>query len=324
MNDSRMMNLLKILLGYLLYWTGILSILMRRFVKSGLYVLSYHSFNTFTNDYFRFGSLFISNYRDNFELQIKFFNRHFSKANPQVLSQESIGERAYLLTFDDGYKDNYSIAFPLLQKYKAPSIFFITTGYIGQNSFLWHDRVRYHYERQYLNGERAVKSKRACKKDLKRLKSMEQSSFQKALAAYGADWQDSIRLMMDWQEVKQCQQGGITIAPHSHEHMILSRLSSKEKSSDVEKSLAALKEKLDHPEIIHFCLPEGTKESMDSETLDLLAGNGIKVLFLTEPGVNTRIQKEKGIILMKRIGLNPSDPVPVVMLKIILASMRQR
>jgi peptidoglycan/xylan/chitin deacetylase (PgdA/CDA1 family) len=44
--------------------------------------------------------------------------------------------RAVVLTFDDGYDDNYQFAFPLLRKYGMVGTFFITTGFIGKPGYL--------------------------------------------------------------------------------------------------------------------------------------------------------------------------------------------
>jgi peptidoglycan/xylan/chitin deacetylase (PgdA/CDA1 family) len=45
-------------------------------------------------------------------------------------------EKSILITFDDGYLDNYSNAFPLLKKYSMKASFYIITGMIGMNDRL--------------------------------------------------------------------------------------------------------------------------------------------------------------------------------------------
>lgn len=83
---------------------------------------------------------------DQFERQVEYVKRRF-----RLLSAEEVGEiirsrkpfpdRSCLITFDDGWKDNYEHAFPVLQAYRAPAIIFLTTGYIGTRKRFWHDRL---------------------------------------------------------------------------------------------------------------------------------------------------------------------------------------
>lgn len=59
---------------------------------------------------------------------------------------ESVGkgriiERASAVTFDDGYADNLYHAKPLLEHYKVPATFFVTSGYIDQQREFWWDEI---------------------------------------------------------------------------------------------------------------------------------------------------------------------------------------
>lgn len=45
-------------------------------------------------------------------------------------------DKPVLLTFDDGYEDNYTELFPLLQKYNVKATIFIITGYVNQPRYL--------------------------------------------------------------------------------------------------------------------------------------------------------------------------------------------
>ena len=42
-----------------------------------------------------------------------------------------------LLTFDDGYKDNYDLAYPILKKYNIPFAVFLTTSFPEKEAILW-------------------------------------------------------------------------------------------------------------------------------------------------------------------------------------------
>lgn len=45
------------------------------------------------------------------------------------------------ITFDDGYENNVSEAAPILSELKVPATFFLATGLIGKENFIWTDRI---------------------------------------------------------------------------------------------------------------------------------------------------------------------------------------
>ena len=67
------------------------------------------------------------------------FCRYFSSRFKVVSLREQIaGSRSgqdmggsLSITFDDGYLDNFEVAAPILQKYRLPATFFVTTGFLG-------------------------------------------------------------------------------------------------------------------------------------------------------------------------------------------------
>lgn len=50
--------------------------------------------------------------------------------------------RSVVLTFDDGYADNYQFAFPLLRRYGSKGTFYIATGFTGQNDYMTWSNLR--------------------------------------------------------------------------------------------------------------------------------------------------------------------------------------
>jgi len=83
-----------------------------------------------------------------FERQLRIIKRWF---RPMTLTQlaQSIQENgqapsnAVVITVDDGYRDFYEIAYPLLNRYQVPATFFVTTGFINRDLWLWPDQVHW-------------------------------------------------------------------------------------------------------------------------------------------------------------------------------------
>jgi peptidoglycan/xylan/chitin deacetylase (PgdA/CDA1 family) len=327
LNDKRIRNILKLIFSFLFYYLGFFPLIARFFLKKGLYIFNYHSFNTFTNHYFKFGSLFQSNYQDNFEKQTKFLLKYFSKARCVQEQIVNDNRKSFLMTFDDGYRDNYTLALPIIKKYSLPAVFFIPTIILEGNGLLWHDQIRFFYEQEEkkkkINPQRL---KRDCKKKLNELKSLEINDLDEQIREISMLAGKHERLMLNWDELKECHDSGVIIAPHTHSHYILSRLGQERKTFEISKSIEILRSGLDIKGISHFGIPDGKIGSLDSETLGILHEYGIRSVYLTEVGIN-RVNGSRDadanadINIKKRIGINPSDPIPVVMLKIIQANL---
>jgi peptidoglycan/xylan/chitin deacetylase (PgdA/CDA1 family) len=50
------------------------------------------------------------------------------------------GPNAVVITFDDGYADNYEFAAPILERFRLPATFFVTVGLMGTDRTFEHDR----------------------------------------------------------------------------------------------------------------------------------------------------------------------------------------
>lgn len=83
-----------------------------------------------------------------FETHLKYLKENgFSVLNLAEASEVLAGKRAMpqrpvVVTFDDGYEDNFSAALPLLEKYGMRATFFITTGKMGQPEYLTWSQAR--------------------------------------------------------------------------------------------------------------------------------------------------------------------------------------
>src|SRR5947207_792835 len=83
-----------------------------------------------------------------FEEQIAWLKRNLRLlSEPELIDIIDSGkypsDPCALITFDDGYIDNYTLAYPLLKRHAAPAIFFIPTRLIAAGEVGWWDSIAY-------------------------------------------------------------------------------------------------------------------------------------------------------------------------------------
>jgi len=106
--------------------------------KNKLVILRYHSIS----DYRRHEvNVKINRFRQQMGFLAKNFNPISLKESVADLrNNKQLPENAVVVTFDDGYKDNYTNAYPMLKEFSIPAIIFLSAGFIGTNKILPFDK----------------------------------------------------------------------------------------------------------------------------------------------------------------------------------------
>jgi peptidoglycan/xylan/chitin deacetylase (PgdA/CDA1 family) len=83
-----------------------------------------------------------------FEAHMRYFCKNYEMLSLGSLLKcaqegEPLPKGALAITIDDGYKDNYVCAYPILRKYSVPATIFLATAHIGTGTLFWWDKVRY-------------------------------------------------------------------------------------------------------------------------------------------------------------------------------------
>jgi peptidoglycan/xylan/chitin deacetylase (PgdA/CDA1 family) len=74
---------------------------------------------------------------ESFERQLRWLTR-WRRVVPltETLHSRNGGQHAVAITFDDGYRDNLTIALPLLEKYSLPATIFVSAGFVGCDAYV--------------------------------------------------------------------------------------------------------------------------------------------------------------------------------------------
>ena len=108
--------------------------------KSFVLCLMYHSVDNEKGK----GGIFVNEFEEHIKWikDKKTFKMEELKNLNYTLPKNSI-----LITFDDGYKNNYTLAFPILKKYNMKATIFLNTKFIGKDEFYLNwDEIKEMYE----------------------------------------------------------------------------------------------------------------------------------------------------------------------------------
>lgn len=117
---------------------------VKRRVNSAFQILQYHRINYEKNQIFC--GVPVKVFEKQMEGMSRFFDIYPLEELVERIFRQDIPPRAAAITFDDGYKDVYDNAFPILKRFGLPATIFLTTGAIGSQTPLWHDRVFYAFQ----------------------------------------------------------------------------------------------------------------------------------------------------------------------------------
>ncbi|MBU1869066.1 MAG: polysaccharide deacetylase family protein [Candidatus Omnitrophica bacterium] len=106
--------------------------------KNKLMIIRYHSVGDFRRHE-------VNVKASAFRKQMRFLNKYLKPISLEsalhlLRGKLPIPTRAVVVTFDDGYKDNYINAYPVLKSQGIPATIFLTAGYIGSGKILPHDK----------------------------------------------------------------------------------------------------------------------------------------------------------------------------------------
>jgi len=174
-------------------------------------------------------------------------------------------------TFDDGYKDNYELAYPIFKKYNVPFAIYVTTDFIQGKGILWW----YLLEKLLLNNDLLVLSdgttynvetideKSACFYEIrsrlsKVMSNNAQTVFEELFKGYLFSMDSMTKyLIMNEEQVEELASDSIcTIASHGVSHSYLANLSSEQLLYELSNSKLKLEE-LTGNDIFHFAYPYG-------------------------------------------------------------------
>ncbi|WP_165967309.1 polysaccharide deacetylase family protein [Luteimonas aestuarii] len=278
----------------LLSGTGIGRALSAMLPQRGVLVLNYH----------RVGDGSASPYDrelwsatvDAFDAQIGFLKRHCDVISPSDLDAALAEPRSrlVLVTFDDGYRDNHELAFPVLQAHGVPATFFIATGFIDHPSIPWWDEIAWlsrstqaariplapWFAKPLQVGHRRTPLIRKLLAKYKSLPADDAGAMLSALreATGVAHPPGAPGHWMDWSMIREMADVGMTIGGHTVHHPVLSRLSPARQREEIDGCAARILAETGR-RMEYFAYPVGSRWAFDDSTRACLEAAGVRRAF---------------------------------------------
>lgn len=218
--------------------------------------------------------------------------------------EAALPDNAVMVTFDDGYADNFASALPALLRHGVQATFFITTGFIETGRLPWWDRASYVIKRApaskielsypfrlILPLKTAADRRRARRTLLRVIKQVQGLDLERFLGSLEAAAGVSVDepalargLFMTWDQIARVCDAGMDIGAHTHTHRVLQTLAEEEAAEELSVPSRILSQRLGiTPRVIAY--PVGFPVSPTSPLRRLLEEAGYEVGFTFVPGV---------------------------------------
>jgi peptidoglycan/xylan/chitin deacetylase (PgdA/CDA1 family) len=223
------------------------------------------------------------------------------------------------ITFDDGWRDFYQNAYPILKSLNIPATVFLPTNFIGTEQWFWTDRLTIILKNKKMRSLPNSSTMSTIIKSLNELTGTFGSRLEQAISILkpfplieiekvltqmeslaDATPQKNERMFLNWQEIKEMNVSGlISFGSHTANHQILTTI----EDSEIKKELHLSKQKLITEKVVNevdvpFCYPNG---NYNEEIAKIVKEAGYTSAVTTKKGWNS-IQADP--FTLKRIGIH--------------------
>jgi peptidoglycan/xylan/chitin deacetylase (PgdA/CDA1 family) len=262
-----------------------------------------------------------------FAMQMEFIKHYFSVISFAELlrlwsgGQWDAEQRYCVVTFDDGWLDNYIHALPILRENALPATIFVPTTIVGTDRWFWPEQIAWlcrhpewrnegkrrqvvsalEREFSWLAGAGISTGSADADSMIERCKLLAQDRIDALIAA----WERQLgvvlprdRQVINWAEAREMSAAGVSFGSHSATHRILTRLDPNEMHREIEGSWQALREK-PVAAVPVFCYPNGDRSA---EVERAVEAAGYAAATTTEFGYENRVPSRR--YGLKRISIH--------------------
>jgi peptidoglycan/xylan/chitin deacetylase (PgdA/CDA1 family) len=276
---------------------GLRTLLARVPTWRGALVLNYHRVGT--SEGTPWDRTLWSASAEGFDEQLAFLKRETDVVGPADLPALAAARRGrhVLITFDDGYRDNWEIAFPALRRRGLTATFFLATGFLDDPHVAWWDEIVWMVRNAsgavvpagdglpvdvQLAGVDPNAVAHRLVHEYKHLPVEGKAAYLDHVAqATGAGRcgpAEARGMWMSWDEARELRDGGMSIGGHTITHPVLGQLPAAEQEREIAGCAERLRAQLGEP-MRWFSYPVGFPGSFDADTRRLLRAQDVELAF---------------------------------------------
>lgn len=346
MGRYRIKYVVKQSLAYLLYYSGLLNLYKAIKLRNKVVVLMYHRVMPQEELACSFSHEGIIVERSVFDMQMDFLKRKFNVFSISEFCRHlehriPFGKHACLITFDDGWKDNFIHSLPVLKKLGLPAVIFLPVNYIGTVRMFWQEELMAAILRIYrITKDDRLQEKRLrdllAKHRLDEILDVQEGSIREeisriiqakkaepletvhALIRYLSDAisggvrGNSVDAFIDWSDVDIMAADGISFGSHGMNHRILTQIPLAEAQREMADSKRILEEKTSAA-VPAISYPNG---DCNHEIIDAAKAEGYRIAFTTKNGY-ADMSGEPLAINRINIHTSAADNIPLFLSRIL-------
>jgi peptidoglycan/xylan/chitin deacetylase (PgdA/CDA1 family) len=320
---------LKYLIAFILYYTGLIDFvnyIYRKIIRRKTFtILTYHCISEK-----HYGDPFLCVSPRNFEKQIEYLQKRYKIVSLTNLiryrNSAELPFKDYIaITFDDGYRDNYTNAYPILKKYRVPATIFLSTDYIGTDKLFWWDRltaitesirrkkvdfslpksiypkkikteiVKIFSKKRFNSTHAIAELSFLFKKISERKRNLILSDLERQISYLPKDEQKR-PYPLTWEQVRQMSENDIEFGSHTITHSILTRIKQKQAEYEIRHSKLEIERKIGR-RVLHFCYPNGERSDCNEQIKQCVKDNNYITACSAVNGTN---KLEDDVFFLKR------------------------
>lgn len=235
------------------------------------------------------------------------------------------------ITFDDGWRDNFTHAFPVLQEFQLPATVFLATGFIGTNRLFWPEELAFYLQQSEVRSKprqsqvvdrflsKVADDKNAedfIENAILTLKSWSPGEREEVLEhlRLACPAVPRVRPLMNWEETKEMQSSAlISFGAHTSNHVILDQVSQEQAEEEIACSQQEIENRLG-VRAEFFAYPNG---NFTSSLQAILKKHGFRGAVTTRKGW---VGAGEPLFEIPRIGMHEdvSRTIPLFLARILL------